>query len=257
MSSSSGAFVWHELKTTDAAAAAAFYCKVVGWEAEASNLPGIDYTRLMVGNAPRAGLMTLPAQASAAGATTGWTGYVYVDSVDETAARLQEAGGAMLHPPMDIPGIGRFATVTDPQGAAFALFQPASSAEGNPPAMGAPGTVGWNELHAADWTTAYDFYAALFGWEKGDTVDMRAMGTYQLFTVDGVAVGGMMTQMQPGRRPAWLYYFNVPSIKDAAARVAAEGGQVTAGPHPVPGGSWIIQCTDPQGGAFALVAPPD
>ena len=55
--------------------------------------------------------------------------------------------------------------------------------------------------------------------------------------------------------PVWLYYFNVEAIDAAAARVTAGGGQVINGPHEVPGGAWIIQCMDPQGAMFALVAP--
>jgi len=54
--------------------------------------------------------------------------------------------------------------------------------------------------------------------------------------------------------PYWGYYFNVDGIDAAVARVAAGGGNVINGPHQVPDGQWIVQCTDPQGAAFALVA---
>jgi uncharacterized protein len=54
--------------------------------------------------------------------------------------------------------------------------------------------------------------------------------------------------------PCWLYYFNVDGIDAAAARVQAGGGTILNGPHQVPGGSWIVQCRDPQGGVFNLVA---
>ena len=55
--------------------------------------------------------------------------------------------------------------------------------------------------------------------------------------------------------PFWLYYFNVPDINAAASRVTQSGGKVLNGPHQVPGGQWILQCNDPQGAMFALVAP--
>jgi len=65
----------------------------------------------------------------------------------------------------------------------------------------------------------------------------------------------MFTKPAAEPAPYWLYYFNVAEIEAAAARVKDKGGQVVNGPHQVPGGSWIIQCIDPQGAMFALVAP--
>jgi predicted enzyme related to lactoylglutathione lyase len=66
----------------------------------------------------------------------------------------------------------------------------------------------------------------------------------------------MMTKMPQSPAPFWVYYFNVPEIGAAEARVKAGGGQIINGPMQVPGGSWIVQCLDPQGAMFALVAPP-
>ena len=53
--------------------------------------------------------------------------------------------------------------------------------------------------------------------------------------------------------PFWLYYFNVDDIQAAAKRVEAGGGQIVYGPTEVPGGAWIVHCTDPQGAIFALL----
>ncbi len=83
---------------------------------------------------------------------------------------------------------------------------------------------------------------------------MGPMGTYQLFAAGAEPIGGMMTKFDGIPAPFWLYYFTVGAIDAAAARVTDKGGQVLQGPHPVPGGSWIIQCRDPQGAMFALVA---
>ncbi len=82
--------------------------------------------------------------------------------------------------PRDIPDVGRFAVIADPQGASLALFKSASPAQDQPPEQVAPGRVGWHELLAAD-REAFAFYADLFGWEKTDAMDMGAMGIYQLF----------------------------------------------------------------------------
>jgi predicted enzyme related to lactoylglutathione lyase len=65
----------------------------------------------------------------------------------------------------------------------------------------------------------------------------------------------MMTKPVAVPAPFWLYYFNVEEIDAAAARVQAGGGQILNGPMEVPGGRWILQCRDPQGGIFALLGP--
>ena len=117
--------------------------------------------------------------------------------------------------------------------------------------MDAPGRVGWHELLAADWEKALAFYGELFGWQKADA-DVGAMGTYQLFSAGGQTIGGMVTKPPTVPVPFWLYYFNIGDIDAAAKRVTAGGGQILDGPLELPGGSWIVQCTDPQGAMFAL-----
>lgn len=255
MSTSQGQFVWCELMTIDAGSATQFYRAVIGWSAKDAGMPGWQYTLLSAGETQMGGLMELPQPARDAGARPGWIGYVAVDDVDAVAGRVEQEGGAIRRAAGDIPGVGRFAIVTDPQGAAFTLFK-GMEAGASPPAAGStPGRVGWHELHAADWEAAFAFYAGLFGWTKGEALDMGPMGTYQLFAIGGVPAGGMMTKSDAAPAPYWLYYFNVDEIGAAVTRVKDSGGQVLNGPHQVPGGSWIAQCVDPQGAMFAIVGP--
>jgi hypothetical protein len=84
-------------------------------------------------------------------------------------------------------------------------------------------------------------------------MDMGAMGTYQIFSVGGQPVGGMMNKPPTVPVPNWLYYINVADIDAAIDRVKTGGGQILNGPMQVPGGDWIIQGKDPQGAMFALV----
>lgn len=252
---STSPFIWYELMTTDAVAAQAFYSHVVGWQAADSGMPGASYTLLSAGPHQVAGLMALPAEARAAGVPPNWTGYVSVDDVDAKAAAVKKAGGALLRPAEDIPGIGRFAVVADPHGAAFCLYKDMSNLPYTPPAAGTPGTVGWHELMAGSLDPAWDFYSALLGWTKTEAMDMGPMGLYQMFAAGDQTLGGMMTKPPEVPVACWLYYFNVDAIDAAVARVTAGGGQVVNGPMEVPGGSWIVQCSDPQGAMFALVAP--
>ncbi|GBQ31397.1 VOC family protein [Gluconacetobacter azotocaptans] len=255
MSAFHGQFVWYELATLDAPAASAFYRAVIGWNMKDAGLPDREYTILSAGERPIGGLMALSQADCTAGAQPGWIGYVAVDDVDAIAARIADAGGAILRPAGDIPGVGRFAIVGDPQGAVFALFGAGDRGAMPPAAPGTPGTVGWHELLARDRQSAFAFYADLFGWALGEAVDMGEMGIYQIFTIGGEPAGGMMTRAAAMPAPFWLYYVNVDGIDAAIGRVREAGGRVANGPHQVPDGSWIVQCLDPQDCMFALVAP--
>ena len=247
-------FVWYELMTTDAAAAKGFYRDVVGWNAKDAGMPGMDYTLLSAGETPAAGMMALPEEACAAGARPGWLGYVAVDDLEAAVASFARAGGAVRKEPMDIPGIGRCAIMADPHGAAIALFW---TDQGEAPTLepGTPGGVGWHELLAGDGPQAFGFYSGLFGWTKDQAMDMGPMGVYQLFAAGNGAVGAMMTKPADCPHPFWNFYFNVEAIDAAKARVEAGGGTVVTGPMEVPTGQWIVQCRDPQGVFFSLVAP--
>jgi predicted enzyme related to lactoylglutathione lyase len=248
-----GKFVWYELMTDDLDAAGTFYGTVVGWRTEDAGMGARPYTICSVGNARIAGLMALPEPLRAAGAKPHWLGYIWADDVDATAVRVTQAGGTIHRAPDDIPGIGRFCVVADPQGAVFVLFR-GTSESAERPALFAPGSAGWNELYASEWQSAFAFYADLFGWQTMAAVDMGPMGTYQLFGDGGaMAIGGMMTKPEAVPRPAWGFYFVAEDVDAAAERVKAHGGQIVNGPHAVPGGSWIIQCLDPQGAYFCMV----
>lgn len=254
MSNEQSKFVWYELMTTDLQAAEKFYGEVIGWAAADAGMPGWAYTLLSTpAQVQVGGMMTLPPEARDAGARPGWMGYVSVPDVDAMAAQVKAASGTIHREPADIPGVGRFAVAADPQGAVFTLFKGSSSQAPTQPAPGAPGHAGWHELHARDRESAFAFYAQQFGWTKGEAVDMGPMGIYQLFATGGDPVGGMMNKAEEVPAPFWLFYFNVDEIEAAVGRVKAAGGQVINGPHPVPGGSWIAQCIDPQGAMFALV----
>lgn len=250
-----GAFIWYELMTSDPTAAEAFYTAVIGWNAKDAGMPGMAYTIFRAGETGAAGMMALPEEARQMGAQPAWMGYVLVDDVDGFVGKVTGAGGAMHRPPADIPGVGRFAVMGDPQGAAFMLFAPHGSPPGAPPPPDTPGLVGWRQLSTSDHAAAFDFYAGLFGWTKAGAVDMGQMGTYQIFAIDGAQAGGMMNQAPGTARPHWLYFFNVAGIEAAAERIASSGGKVLHGPVEVPGGLWVVDGLDPQGAMFALVGP--
>jgi predicted enzyme related to lactoylglutathione lyase len=252
-----GDFVWYELRTTNAKAAEDFYTHVIGWQAKGSGDPGgVPYTLLSVGDTGTAGLMQLTPDMLAGGMKPGWVGFVGVDDVDAYAKRLEQAGGKLHCAPQDIPGIGRFASVEDPQGAVFLLFKGSLNDAPPRPSAGSPGSIGWNELSANDGQSAWHFYSSLFGWTEDSTMDMGPMGTYRIFNNGGSPVGAMMTR-DPSKSPMpfWLYYFNVEDIDAAAARIREKNGEIFMGPHEVPGAMWIVIGHDPQGAMFSVVGP--
>lgn len=247
-------FIWYELMTTDREAALAFYSNVLGWTPKDAGMPGGPYTLVAAGPINVGGVMALPPEARDAGARPCWMFYVGVDDVDAYASRVKAAGGRILRGPEDISGIGRSAMAADPHGAPFMMMTPISRDPLPVPAPGAPGHVGWRELHAGDGPAAFQFYSGLFGWIRGEGMDMGKMGVYQLFTLGEEPVGAVMTKMPQVPAPFWMLYFQVDGLDAGMSRVLKNGGMVINGPTQVPGNDWIAQCTDPQGAMFALLA---
>jgi len=246
-----GRFIWYELQAANVRAAGAFYTKVMGWGAWDASVPGREHFLFSAGPAAVASLMSLSAEAHALDVKPHWIGYVGVDDVDATAARVERLGGTVLIPPTDVAGTSRFAVAADPQAARFALFKWLKPSEAQRAEPTAPGRVGWSELLAVDWEQAFAFYGELFGWQKAD-VDVGETGTYQLFAVGGETIGGMLTKPTNADRPFWLHYFNIGDLDATTRRVTAGGGQVLHGPVETADGRWVSQCMDPQGAFFAL-----
>jgi uncharacterized protein len=242
-----GRFVWHELLTTDTAAAAAFYPKVVPWRTAPSSMPG--YTIWMAGQVQIGGLMALPAEAGAS--PPHWLMYVGTPNVDATCTQAQGLGARVVKSAADIPNVGRFAVLSDPQGATFAVF---TAGPGQPPQPPQPaqGGFSWHELATTDVAGALRFYGELLGWRKGPAHDMGPAGVYQVFEHGGNQVGGMCRPGATHSAPSWLSYVHVADCARAVTAAKAAGGRLLHGPMEVPGGSWIGLLTDPQGGAFAV-----
>jgi uncharacterized protein len=111
--STKGAFSWFQLMTPDPAAAAEFYGSLFGWTVEVQNMPMGEYRTLKLGEAGFGG-MTVPPYGEI---PAHWGAYVTVEDADALVGTVTEAGGAVMVPPMDIPEVGRFLALQDPQGA--------------------------------------------------------------------------------------------------------------------------------------------
>lgn len=252
MTSQHGEFVWYELMTTDVVAAAAFYGTVIGWASrpgDAADASG--YHLFSTGGTEVAGFMPLPPDAPA----PGWTGYIGVEDVDALNTAILADGGHQHVPPTDIPGIGRFAIVADPQGAVVSIIRSAEEGPSRSFSSTEAGHCRWNELSTTDPDAAFAFYARHFGWTKGEAMPMGDAGVYQLLEHGEVTFGAVTPSGPEVPRPAWSFYFGVADIDAALARITEAGGQVLHGPHEVPGGEFIVIALDPQGARFAVVGP--
>jgi uncharacterized protein len=118
--STHGMFSWNELITTDPEAAKEFYTQLFGWTAEEWPIGDVKYLIVKAGGKEIGGIMPVPEQAK--GMKPTWGVYVTVDDVDATAAKAQKLGGTICVPPKDIPSVGRFTVIQDPQGAMIAAI---------------------------------------------------------------------------------------------------------------------------------------
>lgn len=116
-----GAFSWCELQTTDLAAAQQFYGKLFGWKLEDAGLGNMPYTVIKAGEEDIGGMMAAPPDQAAA-MPPQWGTYVTADDVDATAQQAEELGAKIIVPPMDIPTVGRFCVLQDPQGATLSVI---------------------------------------------------------------------------------------------------------------------------------------
>jgi predicted enzyme related to lactoylglutathione lyase len=259
---------WIDTGQPDPDAAARFYGGLFGWEFEDRRPPGAHDPYLV------AQLRGLDAAAiGAAPATPAWNTYVAVESADETAAKVRDAGGAVLTEPCDFGEAGRVCAVSDPSSAAFRLWQP--RAHRGARTVNAPGAWNWSDLHTRDPEAAATFYGAVFGWQA-DPVDLgggnSAMwrlpgygdflevgdprlrrGQAEAGTPEGFedAIGWLLPLEGEDVTPCWHVTFAVDDTDATADRAGQLGGTLVVPPYDAgPVRAAILR--DPQGAAFSI-----
>lgn len=116
-----GFFCWNELYTTDPKRAGDFYSSLFGWTREPMPTPTGEYTIFKKGDAQAAGMMKIPKEMGPV--PPHWLVYFAVEDSDKTVEKAKGMGAEVHVPPTDIPNIGRFAVLDDPQGAGFAVIR--------------------------------------------------------------------------------------------------------------------------------------
>jgi len=244
-----GQFVWYELITPDPDGAKKFYTPITGWGTQPFDK---DYTMWTTSGSPFAGLYRLSPEMRQQGIPPHWMPYVEANNVDETVRLATSLGGKAFVGPQDIPNVGRFALVQDPQGARFGVYKangPSRSWNGTPTL----GRMSWHELMTTDYQKAYEFYRRLFGWEKTGEMDMGGGNMYLMYG-KGQPFGGMFNRMpeMANMPPFWLPYIYVKDVKKAVDMATKSGAFVQRPPMEVPGGGMIAIIGDPQGAGIAL-----
>ena len=246
-----GQFVWYELLTPDTDAAKKFYSSITGWGTQPFDQ---DYTMWTTAGAPFAGLNRLGPELRQQGVPPNWMPYVESSNVDETVRLATSLGGTVTVPASDIPNVGRFAVLQDPQGATFGVYKtsgPSMSWDGTP----VLGRFSWHELMTTDYRKAFDFYQKLFGWEKTGEMDMGGGNMYFMYG-KGQPYGGIFNRHgdMMSMPPFWMVYIYVKDVRKAVEIATKNGASVHRPPMEVPGGGTIAILADPQGAAFALHA---
>lgn len=243
-----GHFVWHENLSSDTEAAKTFYSKLLGWEYEIFKPGEMDYAMISSGGAMHGGFWPEPPQ----GAHASWQGHVLVEDVDGAAERATKLGATILHGPMDMPEIGRFALIQDPHGAVVSAY---AAVEKTPSPVG-EGIFVWDEVSSPDVESSKRFYTEVFGWTATD-MDMGGGVTYTMFNQGETHVAGLMKQVDEmsGQPAEWHPYLGVEDV-DAKAAKAVELGAIQLVPGTdIPAVGRFSMQLDPNGAMFVLFKP--
>jgi len=248
-----GAPCYVELITPDPNAAKTFYGGLFNWNL--SDMPvaeGATYTTAALGERSIAGIS--PQMPELAGHPAFWGVYLAADDVDKTCAQVEAAGGTIEAAPFEVMDLGRMASIQDPTGARFNLWQ-ARSHHGTA-VRGEVGTPIWNELVTPDLAKDKAFYSDVLGVTWQDQ-SMEGMEYTVMCGSDGnqcagaYAPGGDMPQMPPH----WNVYFTVEDTDASLSRAEELGGRTVAPAFDVPTVGRMGMVADPQGGMFWVMAP--
>jgi uncharacterized protein len=260
---------WIDTSQPDPEAAVDFYSGLFGWEFEDVMAPGTEgkYYSARIRGKDVAAVSSIP---EGAPPMATWNTYVWVDSADDTAAKVRDAGGQVLTEPFDVTNAGRMAVFADPEGAAFCVWQ--AKEHRGAQIVNEHGSVNFNDLHTRDPEGAKAFYGAVFGWR---TFDLG--GGFRTWTLPGYGeylqrddpdlrkrleeAGGptgfedvvasliQVPDDQPDTPPHWGLTFAVDDADAAAEKATELGGKVILPPMDAP---WVRMTvlSDPQGATF-------
>ncbi len=260
---------WLDTSQPDPEAAVDFYSGVFGWEFE-DVMPAGSEGKYFIARLNGGDVAAVGSIPESVPKTTMWNTYVWVDSADETASRVRDAGGGVVTEPFDVMDFGRMAVFTDPEGAAFCVWQ--AKEHKGAQVVNEPGSLNFNGLNTRDVDGAKAFYGSVFGWQT-----LKLEGGFEMWILPGYGdylerddpelrkrvaeVGGptgfedVVASINPiaDDRPDvpahWSVTFAVDDADAVANRATELGGKVVVPPFDAP---WVRMTvlTDPQGATF-------
>jgi uncharacterized protein len=259
---------WVDTNQPDPMAAVDFYSRLFGWELEDVMPPGSPGP-YFIGRIRGGDTGAISTQEPGASAPAVWNTYIWVDSADETSARVRNAGGTVITEPFDVGDSGRMAVLADLEGAEFRIWEPKQHKGAR--IVNEHGSVNFNGLATRDPEGARAFYGAVFGWKTlelpsgitwtlpgyGDYLEeinpgvramMSQMGAPEGF-IDVVAILQPIGEDDSETEPAWSVTFAVDDVAATAAHARRLGGEVVAGPFDAPWSRMAV-IKDPQGATF-------
>jgi len=259
---------WIDTTHPDPEAILPFYSGLFGWEFE-NVMPKGSEEGYFIGRIRGGDVAGVGAVPEGAPQLASWNTYVWVESADEAAARARAAGGGVVSEPFDVMDSGRMAVLTDPEGAAFCVWQ--AKGHNGAKVVNEHGSLNFNGLATRDVDGAKAFYGAVFGWQLlalpsgamwslpgyGDHLEESSPGLRQQMTQMGAPEGfiDVVAALNPiadddDATPAhWNVTFAVDDADATAATAKALGGEIIAGPLDAP---WTRMAVikDPQGATF-------
>ncbi|ANM29443.1 hypothetical protein ABI59_07375 [Acidobacteria bacterium Mor1] len=247
-----GHFCWYDLATSDAAGAKSFYGGLFGWTTTDDETPVGVYSHIRNGEIPLGGMYSLSDEMKQAGVPPHWMPYVTVEDAAASLERAAGLGGKVVMGPYPAGDAGILGVLTDPTGAAVALWQP-KTPKGERVPNADHGAVCWNELMTGDTAAARQFYGEFFGWQANEMP--MPTGMYTMFTLGEARIGGMMaiTKEMGEVPPHWMSYVSVADCDATAAKAKELGGGVLVPPMDVPQVGRFCMIRDPQGAALSVI----
>ncbi|MFJ4923853.1 VOC family protein [Streptomyces sp. NPDC088725] len=247
-----GAPCWVTLLSRELSATQGFYSDVLGWTYRAAGL-GDDFRVALTDGSPVAGIGAL---ASSLQVAVVWTPYFAVADVDEAAARIRERGATVAVGPLAFHS-GRAALATDPDGAAFGIWEGAVRSDWT---VGRGSAPAWLELRTRDFADAARFYSEVLGWapEGQGSYTLVHEEDHSVLRQDGHVVakirgGAVQATPDPQVRPRWHVYFRVPEVNGSVA-AAVRGGGALISPRQASPELREATLRDPDGALFTVTA---
>jgi predicted enzyme related to lactoylglutathione lyase len=261
---------WVDSSQPDPQAALNFYRGLFGWEFE-DMMPEGSGGEYFIGRLRGGDVAAIGSIPEGAPSAATWNTYIWVDSADETASLVRNAGGGVVMEPFDVMDAGRMTVLTDPEGAPFNVWQ-AMDHKGAT-IVNEHGSLNFNGLATRDPESAKAFYGSVFGWETlvlpsgvmwtlpgyGDHLEASSPGLREQMVQMGAPEGfiDVVAALNPiadgdTETPAhWSATFAVDNADAAAARARELGGDVVAGPSDAP---WTRSALikDPHGATFIV-----